>query len=158
MQRLYAVAALAAFISSLCSCASYTQYSAEIVEKRGPRLIGRDEPHVRIPFMVLAPGTYDVVLWYAITDAGAGYDALGRVTGSATVACRGQTVQESTMPRRGKRSDLFTDTNGLILVRFTALSAGKYVLHLNITSVPPGLEIHGALIRVLKLADASSIR
>jgi len=113
---------------------------------------------VRIPFRVPAPGRYDVVLWYAITDAGAGYDALGRVTGRATVAYRGQIVQQSTLPRRGKRSDLFTDTNGLILVRFTAQSAGKYVLQLNITSVPPRLEIHGSLIRVLKLADTSSVR
>jgi hypothetical protein len=157
MRHLLAAAMFAAFMS-LCSCASPTPYSAEIVEKRGPRLIGRDEPRVRIPFMVLQPGRYDVVLWYAITDAGAGYDALGRVTGSATVAYRGETVQESTLPRRGKRSDLFTDTNGLILLRFTAQSAGQYVLQLNITSVPPHLEIHGALIRVFKLADTSSVR
>lgn len=157
MQRLLAMPVLAALMS-LCSCASYTPYSAEIVEKRGPRLIGRDDPHVRIPFMVLEPGRYDVVLWYAITDAGAGYDALGRVTGSATVAYRGETVQESTLPRRGKRSDLFTDTNGLILLRFTAQSAGQYVLQLNITSVPPHLEIHGAGIRVFKLGERSSSR
>ena len=156
MRHLLAAAMLGTFIS-LCSCASPAPYSAEIVEKR-PREILRDDPMVRIPFRVPEPGRYDVVLWYAITDAGAGYDALGRVTGSATVAYRGQIVQQSTLPRRGKRSDLFTDTNGLILVRFTAQSAGKYVLQLNITSVPPHLEIHGSLIRVLKLADTSSAR
>ena len=154
MQRLYAVATLAAFTSSFCSCASYTPYSAEIIEKRGPRLIGIDAPLVRIPFMVLEAGEYDVVLWYVITDAGAGYDALGRVAGKAAVTHRGRTVQESTLPRRGKRSDLFTDTNGLILLRFRADSAGQYVLRLEVTSVPPHLEIHGAGIRVFKLAQA----
>ena len=157
MQRLLAAATVAVFIS-LCSCASHTPYSAEIIEKRGPRLLGTDDLQRRVPFMVLEPGKYDVVLWYATTDAGAGYDALGRVTGKATVAYRGHTVQESTVPRRAKRSDLFTDTNGLILLRFTAQSAGQYVLQLNITSVPPHLELHGAGIRVFKLAERSSSR
>jgi hypothetical protein len=93
------------------------------------------------------------VLWYFITDSGAGYDALALVTGKAEVAYHGHVIQRSTLPRRGARSDRFTDTNGLILVRFEAPSSGRYVVRMNITSVPPHLEITGAGVRVLKLAD-----
>jgi hypothetical protein len=102
---------------------------------------------------VPSPGLYDVVLWYFITDSGAGYDALSRVTGTAEVAYRGHVIERSTLPRRGAHSERFTDTNGVILVRFEAPSAGRYVVRLNITSVPPHLEITGAGVRVLKLAD-----
>jgi hypothetical protein len=102
---------------------------------------------------VPSPGLYDVVLWYFITDSGAGYDALSRVTATAEVAYRGHVIERSTLPRRGARFDRFTDTNGLILVRFEAPSSGRYVVRMDITSVPPHLEIRGAGVRVLKLAD-----
>jgi hypothetical protein len=152
MQRVLAAAVLIA-VMSLSSCASRAPYSAEIVASSGPRLVRDDGPLVRVPFTVPGPGHYDVVLWYLITDAGAGYGALGRVAGRAEVTYRGQTVQESTLPRRGRRSERFTDTNGLILLRFRADSAGQYLLRLEVTSVPPYLEISGAGIRVFKLAE-----
>jgi hypothetical protein len=90
---------------------------------------------------------------FFITDSGAGYDALALVTGPAEVAYRDHVIERSTLPRRGARSDRFTDTNGLILVRFEAPSSGRYVVRMNITSVPPHLEITGAGILVFKLAD-----
>jgi hypothetical protein len=68
------------------------------------------------------------------------------------VTCRGHVVQEAALPRRGKRSELFTDTNGLILMRLKAASAGQYQLRLNITSVPHFLENAGAGLQVFRLA------
>ncbi len=94
-----------------------------------------------------------MVLGYLITDGGPGYDALGRVVATATVTYRGQTVEASTLPRRGRRSERFTDPSGLILVRFRAESAGQYVLRLKVTSVPPHLEIGGADILLYKVAE-----
>jgi hypothetical protein len=142
---------LLSFFTLLSSCVYRTQYASEV----GPwpvRPLG-DDRRVQVPFSVPGPGLYDVVLWYFITDSGAGYDALGRVTGTASVAYRGHVIQQSALPRRGTRSELFTDTNGLILLRFEARSSGQYLLRLNVTSVPPHLQISGAGVRVLKLAD-----
>jgi hypothetical protein len=99
-----------------------------------------------------------VVLWYAITDAGAGFEALGKVAGKVAITFHGRIVQQDTLPRRGTMSELFTDTNGLILTRFKAESAGNYILRLNVTAVPPHLDIYGAGVRVLKLAETSSDR
>ena len=151
MHRVLALAVSCAAML-LCACASGPRYSAE-VGIAGDRLIPNDGPRVQMPLSVPAPGRYDVVLWYFITDAGAGYDALGRVTGTAAVTFRGDVIQQSVLPRRGRRSELFTDTNGLILLGFDAPSAGRYVLRLNITSVPEHLDISGSGIRLLKLRD-----
>jgi hypothetical protein len=149
MHRARAVA-LSLFLVLSGSCAASTRYSMEI--SRGPELLGDDGPRVQLPFSIPAAGSYDLVLWYPFTDAGAGYDALGRVSGTVAVTHRGKIVQQDTLPRRGKRSELFTDTNGLILIRLKARSAGHYMLRLNITSVPPHLEIGGAGFRIFKLA------
>ena len=154
MQRVLAAAILTAVLS-LSSCASTTRYSAD-VSGGDLRILADDGiygPRVQLPFSVPSPGVYDLVLWYAFTDAGAGYDALGRVSGTVAVTYRGQLVQSDMLPRHGKRSELFTDPNGLILTRFRAESAGRYVLKLHISSVPPHLEIGGAGLRVLKLAE-----
>jgi hypothetical protein len=144
------------FFTFLSSCVHTTQYSAEVgpwpVRALGDGLFGPG-PRYQVPFSVPAPGLYDVVLWYFITDSGAGYEALALVTGTAEVTYRGRVIERGTLPRRGARSDRFTDTNGLILVRFEAPSRGRYLVRMNITSVPPDLEITGAGVRVLKLAD-----
>jgi hypothetical protein len=144
------------FFTLLSSCVHNTQYSAEVgpwpVRALGDNFFG-NSPRYQVPFSVPGPGLYDVVLWYFITDSGAGYDALSRVTGTAEIAYRGHVIERGTLPRRGARSDRFTDTNGLILVRFEAPSSGRYVVRIDITSVPPHLEITGAGVRVLKLAD-----
>jgi hypothetical protein len=135
----------------LCSCAHSTHYSAEV----GPWPVRplSQSPRAQSAFSVPGPGLYDVVLSYFITDSGAGYDALALVTGTAEVAYRGHVIERSTLPRHGAPSDRFTGTNGLILVRFEAPSSGRYVVRMNITSVPPHLEITGAGILVFKLAD-----
>ena len=151
MQRML-TATLASAAMLLGACSSSPRYAAE-VGIAGDRLIPNDGPRVQMPLSVPAPGRYDVALWYFITDAGAGYDALARVTGTADITFRGAVIQRSVLPRHGRRRDLFTDTNGLILLRFEAPSAGRYVLRLNITSVPEHLEISGAGIRLLKLRD-----
>jgi hypothetical protein len=134
----------------LSSCASRQRYAAEV----GPWPVRplADDHRAAVSFSVPSPGLYDVVLWYFITDSGAGYDALSRVTGTAEVAYRAHVIERSTLPRRGAHSERFTDTNGLILARFEAPSSGRYVVRINITSVPPHLEITGAGVRVLKLA------
>jgi len=93
------------------------------------------------------------VLWYTISDAGAGYHTLGRVAGTVTVTFRGRVVQQDTLPRHRKQSELFTDTNGLILTRFKAASAGPYTLRLSLTSLPHPLEIAGSGVQVFKLAE-----
>ena len=125
------------FLTLLSSCVHATPYTAEVgpwpVRALGDGFFGNG-PRYQVPFSVPSPGLYDVVLWYFITDSGAGYDALSRVTGTAEIAYRGRVIERSTLPRLGARSDRFTDTNGLILVRFEAPSSGRYVVRMNITS------------------------
>ena len=137
------------FLVVLSSCAS----APVRLQVSDAKLLGTDKPRVQVPFSVPGPGLYDVVLYYFITDTGAGYDALGQVSGTAVVTSGGRVIQQSALPRRGKRSELFTDTNGLVLLRLQSPAARKYVLRLNITSVPRHLELHGAGVIIFKLGD-----
>src|SRR4051794_26286120 len=106
MQRMV-IMSIACSALLLSSCASTSRY-AEEVDYAGRRVIPNDGPRVQMPLSIPSPGRYDVVLCYFITDSGAGYDELARVTGTATVTFHGAVIQQSTLPRRGSGSDLFT--------------------------------------------------